>query len=363
MWVRKTYVIYKPLSSVWGGVVNTNKAIVFAWVVLLVAFATGCGTGNAQEASDNSDKNQARLEINGSRGSEFSGSCAIGDEEPEEISGAVPKSFTYDLQGRSLGCEISSDADLRVELTVGENARSVQTISGGTLKLTYEDGSISSVTSSSSGSSRQGSSSSSQVASSAGKSGQGPTSVTEESRNVSGFEAVELRGVGNLAIEQTGSESLSVEAEEDVLPKIRTEVVNNRLIIGPKPNTTIHTTEPINYKLTVKDLNALEVSGSGNVEAEGIGTDRLAVTISGEGNVKTGGEADQQEINISGSGHYRAEGLESREVKIAVMGAGSAIVNVREELDAKISGVGSVEYMGDPTVSQDVSGVGRVSKH
>jgi hypothetical protein len=342
--------------------VTTNKAIVFAWGVLLVAFATGCGTGNAQ-ASGDSDKNQAQLEIKGSRGSEFSGSCAIGHEEPEEIGGEVSKSFVYDLEGRSLDCEISSEDDLRVELTVGENARSVQSISGGTLKLTYEDGSISSVTSSSSKSSRQGSSSSSQVTSSAGKSGQKLTSVTEESRDVSGFEEVELRGAGNLAIEQTGSEWLSVEAEEDVLLKLRTEVVNNRLIIGPKPNTTIHTTEPINYKLTVKDLNALAVSGSGNVEGEGISTDRLAVTISGAGNVKTGGEAGKQEINISGSGDYRAEDLESKEVKIDVAGSGSALVNVSEELDAKISGVGSVEYIGDPTVSQDVSGVGRVSKH
>ena len=341
---------------------TTNKAIVFAWGVLLVAFATGCATGNAQ-ASGDSDKNQAQLEIKGSRGSEFSGSCAIGHEEPEEIGGEAPQSFVYDLEGRALDCEVSSEGDLRVELTVGENARSVQSISGGTLKLTYEDGSISSVTSSSSKSSRQGSSSSSQVTSSAGKSGQGPTSVTEESRNVSGFEEVELRGVGNVSVEQTGSESLSVEAEEDVLPKLRTEVVNNRLILGPKPNTTIHTTEPINYKLTVKDLNALAVSGSGNVEGEGISTDRLAVTISGAGHVKTGGEAGKQEINISGSGDYRAEDLESKEVKIDVAGSGSALVNVSEELDAKISGVGSVEYIGDPTVSQDVSGVGRVSKH
>jgi len=344
--------------------VKTTKAIVFAWGVLfLVAFATGCATGNAQQASGDSDTNQARLEIIGSRGSEFSGSCATGDEEPENIGGEVPKSFVYDLEGRSLDCEISSDGDLRVELTVGENARSVQSISGGTLKLTYEDGSISSVTSSSLGSSRQGSSSSSQITSSAGKSGQGPTSVTEVSRNVSGFEEVELRGVGNLAIEQSGSESLSVEAEEDVLPKLRTEVVKGRLILGPKPNTSIQTTEPINYKLSVKDLNALAVSGSGNVEAEGIGTDRLALTISGAGNVKTGGEADKQEVNISGSGDYRAEDLESKEVKIDIAGSGSAIVNVSEELDAKISGVGSVEYIGDPTVSQDVSGVGRVSKH
>jgi hypothetical protein len=341
---------------------RTNTAIVFASVVFLAAFATGCGTGNA-ETSGGSDKDQARLEINGSPGSAFSGYCAIGDEGSEEIGGEVPQTFTYDLGGRALDCEVSSDGDLRVEFNVGENHRSVQSISGGTLKLTYEDGSISSFTSSPSGASREGNTSSSQVTSSAKESGKDTTNVAEESRHVSGFDEVELRGAGNLSIEQTGSESLTVEAEEDVLPKLTTEVVNDRLIIGPKPGTTVRTTAPINYKLTVEALNALEVSGAGDVEAEGINTDRLAVTIGGAGNVKAGGEADKQEIDISGSGAYRAENLESKEAKIGVSGAGSAIVNASERLDATVSGAGSVEYVGDPTVKQDVSGAGRVSKY
>ncbi len=334
---------------------RTNTTIVFAWVGLLVALATGC-TGNAQ-ASGDSEEDQARLEIKGSPGSGFSGSCTIGDEEPEEISGVVPRSFTYDLKGRQLDCEISSDDDLQVELTVG-NVHSVQSISGGSLALTYENGSISSVTSSS------------RVTSSAGTGGQEPgaetneaANVTKESRNVSGFEEVELRGVGNLSIEQTGSESLSVEAEEDILPKLASKVVNNRLIIASKPNTAIHTTRQINYSLTVKDLSALKVSGSANVEADGIDTDWLAVTLSGTGDVKIGGKADIQEINILGSGNYRAEDLESKVTRIDVKGTGAAVVNVSEELDAEISGIGSVEYIGDPNVKQDVNGLGRISKH
>jgi hypothetical protein len=341
---------------------KTNTTIVFAWAVFVAVFATGCGTGNAQ-ANGGDEKDQARLEVNGSPGSAFSGSCAIGDGKPEEIGGEVPESFAYDLGGRSLHCEVSSDGDLRVEFTDGENVHSVQSISGGTLNLTYENGSISSVTTSSSGSSTEGTTSSSKVTSSAEESGKNTTNVVEESRNVSGFEEVELRGVGNLSIEQTGSESLTVEAEEDVLPKLTTEVANDRLIIGPKLGTTVHTTAPINYKLTVEALNALEVSGSGDVEAEGINTDRLAVTIGGAGNVKAGGQADEQEIDISGTGAYRAENLESKEAKIGVSGAGSVIVNVSEKLDATVSGAGSVEYVGDPTVEQDVSGAGRVSKH
>ena len=347
---------------------RTNAAIVIAWSVFLAAFASGCGIGNAQ-AGGGGDENRARLEIEGDPGGEFSGSCASGDEEREEIGGEVPESFTYDLGGRSLECEIGSEDDLRVEFSVGDNVRSAQNISGGTLNLTYDDGSVSSTTSSSSTSGGGENSSSSRVTSSAGKGGQeggrtnGSANIASESRDVSGFDEVELRGLGNLAIEQTGGESLTVEAEEDVLPKLAAEVVNGRLIIGPKPGTTVRTSEPINFKLTVENLNALEVSGSGDVEAEGIETDRLAVTVGGAGNVKAGGEADEQEVNISGSGVYRAEELESREAKVSVSGAGSAIVNASEELDAVVGGTGSVEYVGDPKVEQDVSAAGRLGKH
>ena len=247
---------------------------------------------------------------------------------------------------------------MQVNLTVGKNIHSVQRISGGTLDLTYEKGSISSVVSSPSGSNVQSSSSSLQKGDNTSESG----SVTSEQRDVSGFEEVELRGMGNLSIRQADSESLTVEAEEGVLPKIKIKVKNNRLIIGPKRNTTINTAEPIDYELTVENLSALEVSGSGDVEAEGINTDELVVTISGTGDVEISGEADSQNVDVSGSGDYQAEALESREASVDVGGSGSATVNVSDELDAEVSGSGSIEYIGEPTVRQDVSGAGEVSE-
>ncbi len=357
---------------------RTTTAIFLGMVLLSVTIAYGY-MGNAQSQDEYSSKDQAQLEIKGSSGAEFSGFCAVGDGESEEISGQVPQSFVYDPNGEPLKCEIASEGDIEVILTA-YNTRSVQQISGGTLNLTYQNGSIYSSTSSSgsssSGSSSSGSSSSissSVSSSSISSSGEndeessdatdGSANVVSEPRDVSDFDEVELRGVGNLSIQQADSESLTVEAEEDVLPKIRTEVVNNRLIIGPEPNTSIQTSQPINYTLTVKDLNALKVSESGDIQAEGISTDKLGVIISGAGDVEISGRADGQEIDISGTGDYQAKDLESKEAKVDVGGTGSAIVNASDELDAKVSGAGSVEYVGDPTVNQDVSGTGEVSKH
>ena len=349
---------------------RTKNVATLLVLVLVTLIAAGC-TGNEQTnktntedydtnagSNDEKDRGQeATLELQGEPETEFSGSCTLGDEEPEEISGQIPESFTYELGGGPLECEISPEGSTQVHLTVG-NVRSVERISGGTLKLTYKNGSISSVASSSTDSSRQESLSSSQ-----GDTMSETNNVMSEARDVSGFNEVELKGVGNLSLEQTGSESLTVEAEEDVLPKIRTEVENKRLIISPERNTSINTTKPINYKLTVKNLNTLEVSGSGNVEAEDINTDELAVTIGGAGDVEIRGSADSQEVEISGSGEYKAGDLESKEATIDVRGSGLATVNVSDELEAEVSGSGSVEYIGDPTVQQEVSGAGEVRKH
>ncbi len=344
---------------------TTNVAALLALALITLAVA-GCAEN--EQASEDNTENQATsegkkargqtatLELQGDPGTEFSGSCAVGDQEPKQLSGQVPETFTYELERQPLDCQIGSDGDVQVDLNIGENVRSVQRISGGTLNLTYENGSISSFVSSSSGSSEQRSSSSSATTV------QDSSNATSESRNVSGFDEVELKGVGNLSIQQTGSESLTVEAEEDVLPKIRSEVENHRLVIGPEPNEIINATSPINYELTVRDLKALKVSGSGDVEAEGVSTDELAVTISGTADVEISGRTDSQEVDISGSGDYQAEDLESKEAKIDVGGSGSAIVSVSDELQAEVSGSGSVIYVGNPRVDQEVSGAGRVSK-
>lgn len=119
---------------------------------------------------------EVTLEITGGPETEFSGTCSVGDEE-NVISGQVPQSFNYSLNGQKLECEIrkqgADDGSLKVVLTGGDSDRSVYRINGQgpTIELTYANGGISS-SSISSGSggltstSSQTSSSSSQVVSS-----------------------------------------------------------------------------------------------------------------------------------------------------------------------------------------------------
>jgi hypothetical protein len=190
----------------------------------------------------------------------------------------------------------------------------------------------------------------------------GSGQLATQSRQVSGFTSVELTGVGELSIDQTGTESLTVAAEDNLLPLLTSEVEGDTLILGKKPNTRIVTTKPITYTLTMKDITGLAVSGSGTINAPKLTTDALRIEISGSGMITTAGNADDQSLEISGSGRYLADGLTSKTTTAEISGSGTANVVASDALDVKISGSGTLTYSGNPQVTQTVSGSGRLIK-
>jgi Putative auto-transporter adhesin, head GIN domain len=190
----------------------------------------------------------------------------------------------------------------------------------------------------------------------------GSGQLATETRPVSGFTKVELSGTGELTIEKTGTESLTISAEENILPQLTSEVSGDTLILGTKPNATIVTTKPITYSLTVKDLTGLALSGSGSIRIPNLTTAALSIKISGSGTITANGTANDQDLEISGSGRYLADGLTSKTVKARISGSGAASVAATDVIDVEISGSGSLTYSGNPQVTQEISGSGKLIK-
>jgi Putative auto-transporter adhesin, head GIN domain len=166
----------------------------------------------------------------------------------------------------------------------------------------------------------------------------GSGQVVTETRMVGGFTKVELSGSGELTIEKTGTESLSVSAEDNLLPQLTSDVSGDTLTLGTKPNTSILPTKPITYSLTVKDLTGITVSGSGSVRVSDLMTNSLTTKISGSGTITASGSVNDQDVDISGSGRYQAEQMTSKAVKAQISGSGTASVLATDLLDVKISG-------------------------
>ena len=223
-----------------------------------------------------------------------------------------------------------------------------------------------------------------------------------ENRPVQGFTDVELAMMGTLHLTQGNTESLTIEAEDDLLPKIVTTVQHNRLTIRLAPAARITTRQPIDFSLTMKEITgialassgslqagpvqsahlAITVSGSGGGTLDQVNTDALALAVSGSGgltiaqvqthtlqaaqngsgSISLAGATTSESVAISGSGSYRASNLASQGVQVNLSGSGGAQVRASATLTVSVSGSGSVDYWGNPRVTQVVSGSGRVRK-
>jgi hypothetical protein len=189
---------------------------------------------------------------------------------------------------------------------------------------------------------------------------QGSGNVATEPREVSGFTAVALNGVGHLIIDQTGSESMSITADDNILPAIETRVSGDTLIISVQDNTTFSRVSELTYRVTAQTIDSLELNGAGEVEVVNLDGQDWQTTLAGGGNITISGQVERQTVELNGAGAYNAEALQSQEATIHQNGAGLAVVQVSEELDVNINGVGSVEYIGNPTVREEINGLGTV---
>jgi hypothetical protein len=200
---------------------------------------------------------------------------------------------------------------------------------------------------------------------------------------VSDFNRVALTGIGKVIITQGEEESLTVEADDSLMPYIKTKVENGTLILGfsdEVKNKTVRPSEGIKFHLSVKQVAGLDLRGAGNINASSLDADRLEIVVGGAGDINIGsltakklvvrirgagdaelaGKVVEQDVEINGAGDYGAGKLNSQTAIVVVSGAGDATVWATDTLDVRISGVGSVEYYGSPSVTQNISRLGKL---
>ena len=205
-----------------------------------------------------------------------------------------------------------------------------------------------------------------------------------QSRTVSGFNSIESGGPFNVHIKISGTESIRLDIDDDVVNDVKTEVVNGSLRVGFKNHFSFHRNiKRADIYITAKSLNALANSGSGNMDLDGVLTgDNVKVILSGSGNVRAAlksstletrisgsgginlkGSTGDAEVRISGSGEIDGKGLTAETVIASISGSGGVNIRANKTVSARITGSGSVSYAGNATIGETrYTGSGRVNK-
>jgi hypothetical protein len=194
-----------------------------------------------------------------------------------------------------------------------------------------------------------------------GKSGSGK--IVSDTREVSDFSKIRLTGSGDVIITKGAKREVRVEADDNVIEDVRTDVGDNgTLTLGMKKGSwnNVH----LKFIIVNPTLEGVDISGSGSITVESdFDAKQMHSGISGSGSIRfKSGKTAKHELRISGSGSVMADAIEADDVTVEISGSGSANVFAKKTLNARISGSGDVYYKGTPEITKSIRGSGSIVK-
>lgn len=104
----------------------------------------------------------------------------------------------------------------------------------------------------------------------------------------------------------------------------------------------------------------LDIDGAGKIELDFTSNKNIDIDVDGAGEIGLNGETENSVIKVDGASDIKLHGLVATNCDVNINGAANVEVNVTTDLSIDIDGAGRVCYLGSPTVTSKIDGVGRV---
>jgi hypothetical protein len=183
--------------------------------------------------------------------------------------------------------------------------------------------------------------------------------VTQK-REVAAFTSINTQGAFNIEVVCQKPVALELEADDNIVPLVSTEVSNNILYVKGLQDFSV--SEPIALKISVPNLDGLSVAGAGTMDISDLKNDKFEIDSSGAPTIKVSGNTKVVDIDTSGAAKIDTHKLHAAKAVVDSKGVSKVDLAASDQLDVKISGPSHVTYIGDPVVNKTVNGPGKVEK-
>lgn len=207
----------------------------------------------------------------------------------------------------------------------------------------------------------------------------GSGNIIEEERTVPFFNSINHGTVGQVNITYGNTQQVIVSADDNIQQYVRTKVQDNTLQISIDSEFGL-TDFSLTIDIVMTDLKSLSANSAGNIKSTNtffaddvylylnsagniqlnLETKDLHSNISSAGNLFLRGKTDNHYAGLYSAGNLYAYDLETITSIVSVNSAGNAFVNVSDFLDATLTSLGSVFYIGYPQITQSINSIGRV---
>ncbi|MFN2500395.1 MAG: head GIN domain-containing protein [Pyrinomonadaceae bacterium] len=185
--------------------------------------------------------------------------------------------------------------------------------------------------------------------------------TASEDRDLTGFRSVKASGAFEIEIAAQKEFVAEVQADDNLLPMIRTEVRGGTLHLSTEGK--LSTRNPIRLRISAPDIESLDISGAANVTLNDLKNSVLEIDSSGASKLAINGETVKLVIDVGGATKLDAENLRAKNASVDASGASGVSVNVSGHLKADASGASKIVYSGSPAqVEKKSSGASSVSQ-
>jgi hypothetical protein len=205
----------------------------------------------------------------------------------------------------------------------------------------------------------------------------GSGNVISKTFEFSDFTGIKVENGLQVELTKSGTFSVEVTADDNVMEYIEISKSGDTLRIRPKGNVAFREAT-LTVKVTMPELYKIELSGGSHASASGfdslhdlsvrlsggshvsdiltpsdITAGDVDFNLSGGSHVTLSGSADDLNVKCSGGSHIDLEGFSVNNADINLSGGSHATVNVGGTLNAKLSGGSKAYYIGEPTMGDN----------
>ena len=186
-----------------------------------------------------------------------------------------------------------------------------------------------------------------------------------------------------LYLKQGKEFGITIEADDNIISHVKTEIKNGQLNVFLDPNVIIRSFTAMNVSVETPEITGLDVSSAARlIGSSPLRVDKLELSASGTAVVKLEvegkeldveasnaaklelkGAVDRLELEMSSSATLKAWDLRAADCEAEISNAAKAEVYVSGTLGVQLSSAGLLVYDGNPRITkQDVSGRGALAK-
>jgi hypothetical protein len=212
----------------------------------------------------------------------------------------------------------------------------------------------------------------------------GTGSTVTQNYSLSNFDKVSSAIDADINYTYDQNYSVSVNAQQNVLDEIIVKKSGSMLVVKLEAGTNLIDYDQITVNVRGPQFAGADLSGKGNINVRGsfvsaavnidisgygkidiekIQATNFSINISGNGElVLDNGTTNKLNTSLGGTGKIYLSNLKATNVYTKTGGSGDTEVWATDKLDVDIAGSGDVYYKGNPIITQNIKGAGKVIK-